>query len=175
MEDRIMDSQSDGVVLEQMVVLDSPLGPLTLISDGTFLRELQFGGDSHGVHACSMDSEEPLWCPALTQARRELVAYFEGRLQEFSIPYKMQGTPFQKRVWRALCDVPFGTTCTYSELAARIGSPQGARAVGVALGRNPIAIVVPCHRVIGANGSLTGFGGGLDTKRLLLDHENRHL
>ncbi len=170
-----MGSLSDVVALEQTIVMHSPIGPLTLVSDGSYLLELRFGGDMQGVSDTSMESQGPSWCPILQQARSELAEYFKGSLMEFSVPYKMRGTPFQQRVWRALCDVPYGTTCSYSELAARIGSPQGARAVGLALGRNPLAIVVPCHRVIGANGSLTGFGGGVETKRLLLEHENRYL
>lgn len=170
-----MNSISDDVVLDQMIVMESPFGPLTLISDGSHLLELQFGGDLHGVHAVPVQSRKRLWCPALQKAREELCEYFEGRLQEFTVPFTMQGTSFQKRVWSELCEVPFGATCSYSQLAARVGSPQAARAVGVAMGRNPLAIIVPCHRVIGADGSLTGFGGGLDTKRLLLDHERRYL
>jgi methylated-DNA-[protein]-cysteine S-methyltransferase len=170
-----MGSLCDVVALEQTLVMLSPIGPLTMVSDGSHLLELRFGGDAQGAPDISMESQGPSSCPTLQRARSELVAYFQGSLREFSVPYKMRGTPFQQRVWRALCDVPYGATCSYSELAARIGSPRGARAVGLALGRNPLAIVVPCHRVIGANGSLTGFGGGVETKRLLLEHENRYL
>ena len=98
-------------------------------------------------------------------------AYFQGRLKKFDLPLADQGTPFQKEVWRALLTIPFGQTRTYAELAGQIGRPRAFRAVGAANGRNPISIVVPCHRVIGSDGSLTGFGGGLALKQALLDHE----
>jgi methylated-DNA-[protein]-cysteine S-methyltransferase len=110
---------------------------------------------------------------ALSEARAQLQAYFAGELRGFELPLAAEGTPFQQRVWRALCDIPYGETISYGELARRIGQPAAARAVGLANGQNPIAIVVPCHRVIGANGSLTGYGGGLERKRWLLAHESR--
>ena len=102
---------------------------------------------------------------------RQLQAYFAGELKSFDVPLEIAGTDFQKRVWSALRTIPYGQTRSYSEIAAQIGAPQAVRAVGAANGRNPIPIIVPCHRVIGASGSLVGFGGGLEWKRLLLDLE----
>jgi methylated-DNA-[protein]-cysteine S-methyltransferase len=104
----------------------------------------------------------------LADARAQLQAYACGELTEFAVPIRPSGTEFQMDVWRALTRIPFGTTTTYGRLAAEIGRPLGSRAVGAAVGRNPLGIIVPCHRVIGADGSLTGFGGGLDTKAALL-------
>lgn len=156
---------------QQRLRIESPVGWLDLLSEAGLLVAVRFSspGDSRapGSRAASAS------CPVLRQAERELCEFFDGKRQQFTIPLTIRGTPFQNRVWNALCDVPFGATCSYSELARRIGSPKGVRAVGVALGRNPIAIVVPCHRVIGADGSLVGFGGGLEIKRLLLEHESR--
>jgi methylated-DNA-[protein]-cysteine S-methyltransferase len=102
-----------------------------------------------------------------------LNAYFAGELRDFDLPLDLQGTPFQLGVWRALRDIPYGVTISYGELARRIGTPKGSRAVGLANGANPIAIVVPCHRVIGSNGKLTGYGGGLGNKETLLALEGR--
>jgi len=112
--------------------------------------------------------------PVLRQACLQLDAYFAGELREFDLPLDMQGTDFQKLVWRQLCRIPYGETRSYSDIAASIHAPKAVRAVGAANGRNPIPIVVPCHRVIGAGGSLVGYGGGLPLKRLLLDLEMRH-
>jgi methylated-DNA-[protein]-cysteine S-methyltransferase len=104
----------------------------------------------------------------------QLHAYFAGVLTDFEIPMDMRGTDFQRRVWAELCEIPYGETISYGELARRVGNPQASRAVGLANGRNPVAIVVPCHRVIGADGSLTGYGGGLGRKVWLLEHEAAH-
>ena len=103
--------------------------------------------------------------------REEIEEYFRGERTAFDVALAFEGTDFQKRVWRALCDIPFGETLSYGELAERIGAPGSSRAVGAANGQNPISLIVPCHRVIGADGSLTGYGGGLPTKRALLDFE----
>ncbi|MEO7795423.1 MAG: methylated-DNA--[protein]-cysteine S-methyltransferase, partial [Thermoanaerobaculia bacterium] len=108
------------------------------------------------------------------ETRRELEAYFAGELREFSLALAPEGTLFRQKVWRALLDIPYGATESYGALAQRIGLPQAARAVGLANGRNPISIVVPCHRVIGKNGALVGYGGGLERKQWLLAHEQRH-
>ena len=110
---------------------------------------------------------------AFADVRSQLVEYFDGRRSEFDVPLGLEGNPFELRVWQALCEIPYGETESYGELAARIGHPGSARAVGAANGRNPISIVVPCHRVIGASGSLTGYAGGLDAKRRLLELEAR--
>jgi methylated-DNA-[protein]-cysteine S-methyltransferase len=111
--------------------------------------------------------------PLLSVAARQLREYVAGAREHFDVPFDPTGTPFQRRVWRALGDIPFGQTVTYSEIATRIGSPRAVRAVGAAIGRNPISVAVPCHRVVGASGSLTGYAGGLRRKRALLDLEAR--
>ncbi len=112
--------------------------------------------------------------PLIAEAARQLTLYFQGRLREFDLPLEMEGTPFQQRVWSALRQIPYGETRSYAELAGVVGSPRGFRAVGAANGRNPIPIVVPCHRVIESNGGLGGFGGGLPCKRRLLDLETQY-
>lgn len=155
----------------QRVIIDSPIGPLTLYAENDRLLEVRFGRCSDSDVGSNPSDGEPL--PILQQTEREIGEYFNGLRREFSVSLTMRGTPFQNQVWRSLNSVPFGATCSYSELARRVGSPRSARAVGVALGRNPIVIVVPCHRVVGADGSLVGFGGGLEIKRRLLEHEAR--
>lgn len=148
--------------------IDSPIGPLMLAGDTRGLRVLAFVQDG-----CPEPDEA--WSPdaggVLDPVRRELDAYFAGRLTRFSTPVTPAGTSFQRRVWHELQAIPYGQTVSYGELARRIDAPTAVRAVGAANGANPIAIIIPCHRVIGANGSLTGFGGGLPTKRALLDLE----
>jgi methylated-DNA-[protein]-cysteine S-methyltransferase len=112
--------------------------------------------------------------PPIREALRQLEAYFAGERAVFDLPLDMSGTTFQKRVWQALLEIPYGATCSYLELATVVGNPAAVRAVGAANGRNPIAIVVPCHRVIGANGKLVGYGGGLPMKQMLLELEKDH-
>jgi len=145
---------------------DSPVGPLLLAGNRDGLRVLAFGA---GLRPRKID---PAWAldttGELTTVRRELDEYFAGRLRKFSTPLAFGGTPFQHEVWTELCRIPYGETISYGELARRIKKPDAVRAVGAANGANPIAIIVPCHRVIGANGSLTGFGGGLPVKKALL-------
>lgn len=139
----------------------SPIGPLLLTSDGTALTGL-FMGTSVLREDWRRDDG------GFGQARAQLAAYFAGDLKDFDLELAPKGTPFQQRVWAALREVPYGSVTTYGRLADRIGNPTAARAVGLANGRNPISIVVPCHRVIGASGKLVGYGGGLDRKRHLL-------
>jgi methylated-DNA-[protein]-cysteine S-methyltransferase len=148
--------------------IDSPLGELLLVGDGHALHGLymQEGRTRKRVHASWTRAEEPF-----ERARAQLVEYFAGLRTDFDLDLSIVGTPFQERVWRALREIPYGETISYGELARRIGQPAEARAVGAANGRNPIAVVVPCHRVLGADGSLVGYGGGLERKRLLLDLE----
>jgi methylated-DNA-[protein]-cysteine S-methyltransferase len=149
-------------------VYKSPIGPLTLHSNGVAITGLEFEDPKYPL------AEHPRGDDAvLAQARRELDDYFASQLTRFTVPTAANGTPFQRRVWAALRKIPYGATRTYGEQAQAIGSPRASRAVGLANGRNPIAIIVPCHRVIGSNGSLTGFGGGLHRKKFLLDLERR--
>jgi methylated-DNA-[protein]-cysteine S-methyltransferase len=144
----------------------SPIGQLLLTSDGTSLTGLCMEAETVRSNQADKCADE-----VFTPVREQLEAYFAGERTDFDVALAPEGTPFQKRVWQALRDVPYGETISYSELARRVGKPGAARAVGAALGRNPIPIIVPCHRVIGADGSLTGFGGGLERKRKLLELE----
>lgn len=139
----------------------SPIGPLTLVEEDGYLVELNFE-DAGAL-------EET---PFLLEARRQLEEYFARTRRSFSIPLNPKGTDFQRKVWDALLEISWGETRTYGEIAARIGSPKACRAVGMANHRNPLPIVIPCHRVIGAGGKLVGYGGGLDIKESLLRLEN---
>jgi methylated-DNA-[protein]-cysteine S-methyltransferase len=150
----------------KMIVYASPIGPLTLASDGQALTGLAFETQSHPVRA--LEGAEAGRDSVLDETRRQLDLYFAGKLKTFDLALNPQGTAFQKRVWTALRAIPFGRTVSYADIASTIGSPKAVRAVGGANGRNPIAVIVPCHRVIGANGSLTGFGGGMERKQFLL-------
>ena len=150
--------------------LESPVGPLLLAGDADGLMLISFPcGRRPREPSASWVRDEGVLAEPIAQLR----SYFAGELREFSLPLRPQGTPFQNRVWSALQAVPFGVTISYGEFARRIGQPAAARAVGAANGANPLPIVVPCHRVIGGDHSLTGFGGGLSTKRFLLTHEAR--
>lgn len=152
--------------------LESPLGPLLLVADGSGLRRVDF---VNGRHAAKPD---PSWkedASPLKETARQLNAYFAGKLENFDLPLAPQGTAFQLEVWRKLCDIPFGETISYGELARRIGNPKASRAVGLANGSNPVPIIIPCHRVIGSDGTLTGYGGGLPIKEKLLALEGRQL
>jgi methylated-DNA-[protein]-cysteine S-methyltransferase len=146
-------------------IYESPLGPLTLIGGPAGLRELRFPGKGGGLDEARRDPE------ALAGAVTQLDEYFAGRRQRFDLTLDLVGTRFQLAVWHALLDIPYGTTLSYGDVGRALGRPDRVRAVGAANGRNPIAIIVPCHRVIGADGSLTGYGGGLHRKRALLDLE----
>lgn len=146
----------------------SPLGPLTLVSDGSALVGLYLGQGQAKITADWVLDNQAVPFAAATD---QLSAYFAGELTQFDLPLAPQGTPFQQRVWAALGTIPYGSTLSYGALAQRLGQPQAARAVGLANGRNPLSIVVPCHRVIGAKGQLTGYSGGVERKRWLLAHE----
>lgn len=150
--------------------LDSPVGQLIVRGDGEFITGLFMAGQKrwYGPDAAWRQDDGPF-----AAVRAELEEYFAGSRQQFDVPLRMLGTPFQRRVWQELVRIPFGTTINYGELAARVGQPNASRAVGNANGRNSIAIMVPCHRVIGASGKLTGYAGGLDKKAWLLDWERR--
>jgi len=173
--------------------LDTPVGRLLLARDDAGLRQIHFAGPGEGgpskagpyVPEGSVVPEEsvgadlqvgpsPDWShddAAFGDVVSQLREYFEGRRRQFDLPLAPAGTPFQQRVWSALLDVPYGETISYGELASRIGQKTASRAVGLANGSNPLPIVIPCHRVIGANGKLTGYGGGLPIKERLLAHE----
>lgn len=155
------------------VVIESVVGPLTLVAtDGALsglYMEMQRHRPAQETFGAPGDPEEEPFATVAAQ----LSAYFAGDLTEFDLPIRLHGTPFQERVWAALQEIPYGQTITYGELAVEIGSPSASRAVGLANGRNPVGVIVPCHRVVGSTGSLTGYGGGLDRKRYLLDFERK--
>jgi len=167
------------------MVLPTPIGPLTLVASPSGLRAVLWSvDDATRVPGVALDempsrsddapprSEPPRSEGAIIeQAAEELDEYFEGARRSFDVPLDPVGTAFQRRAWAALRTIPYGETVTYGEQAERLGDRRKARAVGAANGRNPISIIVPCHRVVGSNGSLTGFAGGLDVKAWLLDHE----
>ena len=149
---------------------ESPVGPLLLMSDGQSLTGLHTDNDKN------RPATRPDWigdegAAPFAKVKAQLRDYFEGGLTEFDLPLAPQGTEFQQRVWQELRGIPYGETISYAELARRIGNPNASRAVGMANSRNPISIIVPCHRVIGADNSLTGYAGGLERKRMLLAHE----
>ena len=148
---------------------ETPIGTLLLLANEHGLREVRF--PEPGGHRLE-ESWEPA-SPLLIEAARQLDLYFAGQLQSFDLPLAAEGTEFMKSVWAALQEIPFGTTVSYGELARRLGRPGAARAVGAANRRNPLPICVPCHRVVGSDGSLTGFSGGLGIKRTLLELETR--
>ncbi|MGH3319875.1 MAG: methylated-DNA--[protein]-cysteine S-methyltransferase [Streptosporangiaceae bacterium] len=170
-------------------LVDSPIGPLTLVAGGGALTGLYMDEQRHrppdgvlgqpdGVLGQPdagpfAETAQPPDAALLIEAASQLEAYFTGRLTRFDLPLAPNGTPFQHSVWAALRDIPYGETMTYGKLADRIGRPTASRAVGLANGRNPISVIVPCHRVIGADGTLTGYGGGLERKRYLLALERR--
>jgi methylated-DNA-[protein]-cysteine S-methyltransferase len=153
--------------------IDSPIGRLLLHSDGAALTGLYMDVPAHLPRGMDAWVEDRNTGP-LPETIRQLGEYFAGRRREFDLPWRLHGTEFQQRVWNALMEIPYGSTWSYGELAKRLGNPKASRAVGLANGRNPISILVPCHRVIGADGSLTGYGGGLERKRWLLAHEGLH-
>ncbi|MFI0480555.1 methylated-DNA--[protein]-cysteine S-methyltransferase [Actinomadura sp. 9N215] len=155
------------------VILDSPVGPLTLVAIDGALSGLFMDLQRHRPPAETFGTpDDPASEPFATVAE-QLSAYFAGDLTEFDLPLNLQGTEFQKRVWTALQEIPYGETTTYGQLAVELGKPSASRAVGLANGRNPISVIVPCHRVVGSTGDLTGYGGGLDRKRYLLDFERK--
>jgi methylated-DNA-[protein]-cysteine S-methyltransferase len=158
--------------------IESPVGRLLLAADGQGLRVLSFidGREDKAI------APDPSWheippdeSATLRETVRQLRAYWARELRDFDLPLRPEGTPFQLGVWKQLCTIPYGTAISYGELARRVGNPKGSRAVGLANGSNPIAIVIPCHRVIGANGKLTGYGGGLPIKEKLLELEQQRL
>lgn len=149
---------------------DTLLGRVTLISNGAALTGFYFSGQKYfptAVH-CGERNET---LPVFAQAQRQYRQYEQGDLREFDLPLRLNGTAFQQKVWQALLTIPMGCTLSYGQLARAIGAPAAVRAVGAAVGRNPLSVIVPCHRVLGANGSLTGYAGGLSRKQRLLELE----
>ena len=145
--------------------LETPIGGLTLFEEGGALVRIDFGKTAAETERTAL----------LDEAARQLAAYFAGELRTFALPLAPAGTPFQRRVWAALREIPYGETRSYAEIAAMAGCPRGYRAVGLANNRNPLPILIPCHRVIGANGALTGYAGGLAVKEKLLRLEGARL
>ncbi len=158
--------QSLGRQMHSSYVIQTPIGTLTLLGTDQALREIRFD-DGRARPDDGQDASD-----VLEQAAVQLTEYFDGKRSDFDLPIELTGSSFQKKVWSELRNIPYGHTISYGELAKRVGNPRAARAVGSANARNPIPIIVPCHRVIGANGSLVGFGGGLPTKRYLLGMES---
>lgn len=156
---------------------ESPAGALTIVCTMEGVKTIRFQKEKSALYSAEKQNSAE-YCrlqKMLEWTMRELQEYFEGKRKEFTVPLAMEGTEFQKKVWNALLKIPYGQTCSYKEIAIQIGSPGACRAVGMANNRNPIPILVPCHRVIGADGRLTGYAGGLDMKEKLLklERENR--
>lgn len=152
-------------------IIESPVGFVTIAGDGDTITGIRMEDQAHppaGLEDWEPDER------AFQGVADQLHAYFAGELTEFDVTLRLEGTEFQRRVWAGLLEIPYGETISYGELAARIEQPTASRAVGLANGRNPVSIIVPCHRVIGSTGALTGYGGGLDRKRTLLDLERAH-
>lgn len=153
------------------IEFDSPVGVLRIVADRDALRQIDF----HSARA--IPAPDPAWVNAddtlLREAKQQLQAWFAGDRRAFELPLAPEGTPFQRDVWDALCRIPYGETVSYGDIAADVGRPDASRAVGAACGRNPLPIVIPCHRVVGRNGSLTGFGGGIEAKKTLLAVEGQ--
>jgi methylated-DNA-[protein]-cysteine S-methyltransferase len=155
---------------KQHTVIDSPYGPLTLVADDDgLLCGLYMTDQRHRPPEEDFGERDET---PFSEASDQLQAYFAGELKEFTLELRLHGTPFQRTVWDQLRGIPYGETRSYGDLADALGNPGASRAVGLANGKNPIGIIVPCHRVVGANGSLTGYGGGLDRKKRLLDFES---
>jgi len=151
--------------------MESPVGPLVLAASEAGLHHILFAGGKRA-------KRDPEWledAKPLRETMQQLRSYFAGELEEFDLPLAPQGTAFQRTVWNKLCGISYGETISYGELARRVGNPKASRAVGLANGQNPIPIIIPCHRVIGSNGKLTGYGGGLPIKEKLLALEQRQL
>jgi methylated-DNA-[protein]-cysteine S-methyltransferase len=151
--------------------IDSPIGPLTLVARDGRMTNVSMHEQRHMTPPPDDAVTDDAW---LKDVAQQFDAYFAGELTSFDVEIDLIGTPFQRSVWEQLSEIPYGETISYGELARRVGNPNASRAVGLANGRNPVAIIVPCHRVIGADGSLTGYGGGLERKTWLLEHETTH-
>lgn len=155
------------------VVVDSPVGPLRLVTDGEHLTGVYFAEHKHAPAGLGTHVEVQDAPPVLCATVEQLTDYFAGGRRSFDLPLAATGTDFQRQVWDVLATIPYGQTWSYGQLAAALGRPSAARAVGMANGRNPISIIVPCHRVVGSTGAITGYGGGVERKQALLDLERR--
>ncbi|MFD7071816.1 methylated-DNA--[protein]-cysteine S-methyltransferase [Streptomyces sp. NPDC059913] len=164
-----MTTTSPDPATRRHTVVDSPYGPLTLVAADGVLCGLYMTGQRHRPAEETFGAPDPR---PFTEPVRQLDAYFAGELRDFDLPLRLDGTPFQREVWALLQHIPYGETRSYGELAEELGKPGASRAVGLANGKNPVGIIVPCHRVVGASGSLTGYGGGLDRKQRLLSFES---
>lgn len=153
------------------IISGTPIGELTVVLDDEQVTALYMTEHRHAPEATTYGPRIDTSDPTFMEVSRQLAEYFAGDRTEFDLELNPEGTDFQKIVWLALRDIPYGETVSYGEIARRIGTPSASRAVGLANGRNPISVIVPCHRVIGADGSMTGYGGGLERKRTLLDLE----
>ena len=156
--------------MNSYTTFDSPLGQILLVSDGSLLTGVYFSGQKYEPEPGPGWRREPD-LGIFQDASLQLREYFAGRRRQFDLPLHLRGTPFQMKVWNALLEIPLGSTVSYGELAGRIMRKDAVRAVGAAVGRNPVSVIVPCHRVIGSGGPLTGYAGGLERKRALLDLE----
>ncbi|WKV71030.1 methylated-DNA--[protein]-cysteine S-methyltransferase [Streptomyces sp. PCS3-D2] len=156
---------------KQHTVVESPYGPLTLVAADGVLSGLYMTGQRHRPAEESFGERVAATEEPFPEVARQLAAYFAGELTEFDLPLRLEGTAFQRSVWDQLVRIPYGETWSYGELAAKLGRPNASRAVGLANGKNPVGIIVPCHRVIGASGSMTGYGGGVERKVRLLAFE----
>ena len=156
--------------MTRSTTIETPLGKMLVVAGEAGVIGAYFAGQKYFPHVTN-DWHEAPDDPLLMRVRRQFDAYFAGRSTAFDLPLDLRGTPFQRRVWAALLEIPYGETRTYGRLAEGIGAPDSARAVGAAVGRNPVSVIVPCHRVLGTHGTLTGYAGGLDRKRALLQRE----
>lgn len=155
--------------------IQTEIGPILLAEENNMLTEITLAEKARKTFQAGLQSEsKEEETPVLAKAKRQLTEYLAGTRETFDVPISMRGTSFQKKVWEQLLQIPYGETATYGEIAARIGNPKACRAVGMANHHNPISIIVPCHRVIGADGRLTGYGGGLPIKEKLLALEKKH-
>jgi methylated-DNA-[protein]-cysteine S-methyltransferase len=164
-------TESQGPPVKQQkrhTVIDSPYGPLTLVADDGVLCGLYMTEQRHRPAEESFGARDDT---LFAEPEDQLEAYFAGELKEFTLELRLHGTPFQRLVWDQLVRIPYGETRSYGDLAGALGNPQASRAVGLANGKNPVGIIVPCHRVVGSDGSLTGYGGGVERKQRLLDFE----
>ena len=150
---------------------EAPFGVLTVVGSDLGIRYVMFNNDAHPKPLERLHISETEIHDSVNDAVTQLEEYCDGSRRDFDLPLDLQGTEFQVAAWRALADIPYGRTASYGQQAASIGRPKAVRAIGGANGRNPVAIVLPCHRIVGADGSLTGFGGGIVVKKWLLDHE----